>query len=344
MYIGRLGRPHRKKMKEFHTTQYLSISSAGTDGNLLFGMIDALERHLPEYETWRGNLCGVSGSSAGCIAALAIVLGLSKETRAELYDCFDVRRVVKSADVTRLVKEYGMDNGGALRDIVQNVLQRGGLSPYSTLGDIKRLLRVNFVCVGTDLMRACPIHMSSLATPDLRVDEAVFASCAVPFVFSPSRIPLRTLGRSSEDDDAMITVVDGGLVCHLPNVFEASETMFVHIERPEGDVPLNGWQDFMGQIFRCCTEQQQKACDALVCEHGTRALALRNPHPTSTTGFDLHIDASQRRLLARRGYVTTVDALKGGALMCALHDAIRLYIHTRANLIPSDPEEMPPGP
>ena len=330
-------------MREIHTTRYLSISSAGTDGNLLFGMIDALERHLPEYGRWRENLCGVAGCSAGCIAALAIVLGLSREARSELYDCFDVRRVVKSADVTRLVKEYGMDNGGALRDIVQHVLQRGGLSPYSTMGDIKRLLRINFVCVGTDLMRARPIYMSSLATPDLRVDEAVFASCAVPFVFSPSRIPLRILDRSTEDD-AMSTVVDGGLVCNLPNVFEANETMFVHIMRPEGDVPLNGWQDFVGQIFRCCTEQQQRACDALVCEHRTRALALRNPHPTSTTGFDLHIDASQRRLLARWGYVTTVDALMGGVLMCALHDAIRLYVHTRANVITSDPEEMPPGP
>ena len=303
--------------------RYVSVASAGTLGNAYFGVLDALERHMPDYEGWRQNLLGVAGCSAGCIVALSIALGLSADARAELHDMFDVRRIVGTPDVARLAKEYGVDDGRGLREAVQHMLMRGGLSAHSTLGDLRRLLRIDFVCTCTDLNAVAPVYLSSMATPHVGVCDAILASCAVPLLFCPRVVDGRQL-------------VDGCLTCSQPEAFDEGATLFVDVL---DDCPheVRGWNDYLCRVVRC----------AMIPQHAARAarrparssIHIRVPRELGTMGFDVAMEGSTRAALARCGFVGTLDALAGGRLRAALARALRAYVDARVTILLSVTEE-----
>ena len=101
--------------------------------------------------------------------------------------------------------------------MIRKVLMRGGLSAESTLGDVKRLLRQEFVCMCTDLVTGRPYALSSTQNPEVRVYDAVYASCCIPFVFTPM-------------DMGGAVLSDGCLSSDQPNVFVEEETFFVQLE------------------------------------------------------------------------------------------------------------------
>jgi len=300
-------------------TRYVSVSSAGTLGNAYFGVLDALERHMGDYEAWRQNLLGVSGCSAGCIVALSIALGLSADARAELHDMFDVRRIVGTPDVARLAKEYGVDDGRGLREAVQHMLMRGGLSAHSTLGDLRRLLRIDFVCACTDLNAVAPVYLSSMATPHVGVCDAILASCAVPLLFCPRVVDGRQL-------------VDGCLTCSQPEAFDEDATLFVDVLEDYPD-EVRGWNDYLCRVVRCAMIPQHAARAARAARRPARSIHLRVPRELGTMGFDVAMERSTRAALARCGFVGTLDALSGGRVRAALARALRAYIDARATTV-----------
>ena len=309
-------------------TRYVSVASAGTLGNAYFGVLDALERHMDDYDAWRQNLLGVAGCSAGCIAALAIALGLPAEARAELHDMFDVRRIVGAPDVARLVREYGVDDGRGLRDAVEHMLTRGGLSAQSTLGDLRRLLRIEVSFACTDLNAVAPVHLSSAATPHVTVCDAVLASCAVPLLFCPRVVDGHHL-------------VDGCIACSQPDVFEGAATLFVDVvdESPEH---IRGWNDYLCRVVRCAMIQQHRACAERATRGAHRCIHLRVPREVDTMCFDVALQRGTRAALVRCGFVGAVDALRGGRVRAGLAAAVRAYLDVRVVLIEGDGDERAP--
>ena len=88
--------------------QYVSFSSAGTNGSLFIGVIDTLEDEMgaTAFESWRRALRGVAGTSAGCFAALALALGIDRTSRNHLMTApafCDARRLVRRPDVGLLL-------------------------------------------------------------------------------------------------------------------------------------------------------------------------------------------------------------------------------------------------
>lgn len=319
-------------METVRATRYVSVSSAGTLGNAYFGVLDALEENLPAYDEWRRDLRGVAGCSAGCVMALCIALGLDKQTRREAWDMFDVQKVFRVADIALLVHRYGIDDGSALRECVQGVLERGGLHPRTSLGDLKRLLRVDFVCACTDVETSCAVHLSPSTHPDVLVCDAVVASCAMPFAICPLHVAGRTL-------------MDGCLTCRLPTVFPAAETLFVtvaHTLAPTA-VPVRGVQDMMCSVVTCSTRQQADAIETLARDHRLRFVNVdvSAAYP-SGKAMDFAMDQATRVALSHAGHVSTVDMLYEGRVAEALHTAVCEYVRCRACLVTACESEDPP--
>lgn len=311
------------------STRYVSFSSCGTLGNAYFGLLDALEDTWPDYDAWRHNLQGVAGCSAGSICGLILVLGLTREVRHELCDAIDVRRLIRVPDLTLLAREYGFDDGAGLREGVQQILMRGGLSSHSTLGDLKRLLRVEFVCTCTDLATSEAVHLSSTSTPDVRVCDAVQASCAVPFVFRPCAI-----------EGALL--LDGCMASALPNVFSPQETLFVNVEPGCSTYRIDGWPSFLSAIVRCCSAQQSNARDALLATCPSVRIVIPQEIMDLTSSFDICLEDDVKGRIIRSGYVATLEAIVPG-FRDVLERAIYSYVGNRVHVLEYEVNEGVPG-
>lgn len=222
--------------------EYVSLSSAGTKGLAYFGLLDSLEDRLQEqgrtYDEWHENLKGVAGTSSGSLVGLVILLGVCRKKREELFKIMsDVKKHI-NPDLALMVEKYGFEDGILTRRLIERVLSVGGLSTESTLGHLQKLLRKEFVCMTTNLNFGTAHALSSMSTPNVRVVDAIFASCCIPFVFTPHVV-----------DGFML--VDGCLTEDQPFVFDPSRTLFLKLSKMDDFVPINSWPDFLLSIVRC---------------------------------------------------------------------------------------------
>jgi hypothetical protein len=231
--------------------KYLSIAGAGTKGIVYTGILEAIEDMLAtegsiSYDEWRDNLLGLSGTSAGAIIALFIILGTKKEVRRKyVHMTSNMNDLIPCPDVGLLISDFGWENGDAFKTIIQGILEDSGLSANSTLGDIKRLLRKDFACVVTDLQTSNPIVLSNETEPEIRVCDAIFMSACIPFIFRPMKYKNYLL-------------VDGGLTCNLPRVFVEEETYFWYINHREFELKVENWSAFLQSIAFCSLNLQTK--------------------------------------------------------------------------------------
>ena len=303
--------------------KYLSFSSAGTLGNAYFGLVDALQKHMPDYEEWRSELKGVAGCSAGCLCALLVVLGLNKTQRDRLVSIADPRTLVQNLDINLLVNKFAFDDGSTLRGVVQEMLAQGGLASTSTLSDIKRLLRIDLTCACTDLTTSTPVYLNATTAPDVRVCDAVVASCALPLVYRPM-----------EWGDAKL--VDGCLTDNLPNVFDETQTAFFYLHPDEG--PRRGvetWMAYIGAILRC-------GCAGRPLPPNAVPIVIHRSVMQKTQIFDLNLRDDVKELIIRAGHHTAVDHVLEGRLSRGVHALLRVYLKKRSHITECDSEETPP--
>lgn len=294
-----------------------------------FGMIDALERGMHNYAEWRQQLRGVVGTSAGSLCALVIALGLDADARRHiLSDVMDVQNVLRRMDISLLATNFGMDDGHGLRDGVHAILTRGGLSVDSTLGDLKRLLRIEFVCVCTDLSTSSRICLASSTHPHVRVCDAVCASCAIPFVFCPVRI------------DGYV-LADGALTCRLADdVFPKENTMFVEITSQEKKEPIQDWMSFLSGVLSCCMKHQDEHTHSLCdSEHG---LCIFVPPFVTSSVFDITLDENTRHSIVQTGFVVTLDHILKKRLISTVVLALRTYTKFALSSVDVMEDEQPP--
>ena len=279
--------------------KYVCLSSAGTRGIVFLGFLEGIEDHLQQngiaLETWHEQLKGVAGTSAGAIAGLVLLLGLSREKRNRIFSNLSDARKHIHPDFALLLRNYGWEDGCGLRASIQNILMEGGLAPESTLGDLKRLMRKEFVCMSTDLHTSQSVKLSSTTTPDMKVVDAVFASCCVPFVFTPVKWK-----------DYMLT--DGCLTQDLPNPFPETETLFLKMAAIHSDHLVADWATFLQSIVRCSSTVQEHRWDRIQAEHSNRAIAVKMVGDAmQIPSLDMQQDTNAAVLLFRTGYATALN-------------------------------------
>ena len=279
------------------TERYLVFGGGGTHGVTYLGALSALERARGmDCSLW--DLAGVAGTSAGSVAALMVLLGLSHDTRHRLTRALsDMTSVVPCPDLHLFYRSFGWDGGARFRALLQEALQEGGLSPEATLADVRRLVRREFACVCTDLVACAPVVLSATTYPKMRVVDAVYASCCVPFLF----VPLQVDGR---------VFVDGCLTRNVPtDLFPPEETLVVCLDPHAVHVPENLAQ-YANAVVRCSTIAQYRAIDASV----RRLAIVSTGDPTFHRSMSDAVFAS----MYADGYACALDFARGGGLIRAV--------------------------
>lgn len=306
-------------MQTLNDVRYISFASAGTRGAMYVGVFDSLEEHCRlhgiDYETWRQDILGLAGTSAGSIAALIFALGLSRDVRHTLTrSIVNMRAILRNPDIGLLLGHFGLEDGRTFKAHIEGILTQGGLSGTSTLGDMKRLLRVDFVCVCTNLHTGAPMYLSASSHPSMCVCDAIFASCCIPFVFSPQRV-----------DNVM--VVDGCLSCALPNVFCEETTLFVRPDSNHGCDGLHNWSAFLHSLIQCASYAQYEQIRSIVARNPDRYLFIGTTTTLSSTlPFDINLTQDMLDALVHSGYVSTLNWLLRGRLFDAVATAVQAYL------------------
>jgi hypothetical protein len=275
--------------------RYVSFSSAGTNASLFIGVMDTLEDEMgaAAYETWRRSLRGVSGTSAGCFAALSLALGINRSVRNRLMTAptfCDARFLVRRPDIGLLLSDFGIDNGDGIRDAAAQLLEAGGISASLTLGGLRRLVDIDIVFVTTSVVHKKAVHLCAATHPQLRVVDALYASAAIPLLYTPFYM--------SPD----MPFIDGCMTQSLPDVFVSTETLYVEYVFQEAANTVTTLQDYVSSLAMF-TGMTADACEA-------------RPHhiriPLIGAGFDFGVNVDRVKHVHYTGMICTRDWLQGG--------------------------------
>lgn len=312
--------------------RYVSCSSGGTQGFLQLGAIAALETYMGSsaFSTWRSSLKGVSGCSAGCFTALAILLGVTMD---QLQGAFPFEHFLShlTRDIHSIANHLGVSSTDIIVDSAGRILEYGGLSPSITLEHLYRFTRVDCKFVCTSLSRRCRVYLSHESHPHVRVVDAIAASCCIPGVFQPVCI----------EGDRM---VDGCLLESIPVPFPMLQTLYIVVGIDDGGTyGKNGELDapsYMQALLSILTrygEQQSRLPP-------NRCILV---HDSSVT-FNPFVNEDDATNVRFHGFLQTLSFLTLGnaqALVHVLRHCIVMYIRMSVciDLTTSDGEEVPPS-
>lgn len=182
----------------------LVCSGGGIKGLAFLGALRALEEHQPV-----ADLTGFAGSSSGAITAGLLAVRCPIERLGEILATTDFERFKDDSfgvirDTYRVFEEYGYYKGDYFRDWyaallddqtgVTDITFKGVFDTYGT--DLK--------ITTSNLNRQRGQVYDHVATPDMKVVDAVRASMSIPLFFKCAR---------NDDNDVL---VDGGLLNNYP--------------------------------------------------------------------------------------------------------------------------------
>lgn len=274
--------------------QYISCGGGGTKGIMYFGMLSALEEHLPNVigmtlSEYLQQILGFAGTSVGALASLMLLLNLSPERAHDVFapQLASMRTIMPRPDLSMLVTMYGLDDGQALRDLIHTALRAGGICEDATFNDIRRLLKRDYVCVATDVHTKNPVYFSVHTTPNMKIVDAVYMSMCIPFVFVPMH-----------HHDRMC--VDGSLSHNVPRYFADDLTLFIDFDQPEQATKVENLNDYIMAIFGMTT-------DTSFAYREHEHLLLRLP-TTMANEYAMNFDVSPTTTLMRIhcGYASTL--------------------------------------
>lgn len=231
-----------------------------------------------------------AGSSIGALIAAAHVTGTSEAIlgrRARALRRRDLFRINHVGMLLERMRSPAIYLEEPLRDLVRSVV------PHVRFDDLATPLHVNTVDLerGTQIVWGLPGHR------DVYIDEAVYASCALPGFFPPGRVDGRTC-------------VDGGTVDNLPVTAVAPFVdAIIAVDVGNSDVEADarvGTAGFASISMRAATVMMH-ALQALPLEHwaGPPLLLIR-PRVSHFGWFAF--DACDELITA--GYEATVEALR----------------------------------
>lgn len=273
-----------------HRLQYISFSSSGFHGFVFDGVLRALEDHVPDFDNWQRSVRGVAGTSGGAIAALVFALGIPREQRRTvLGQLTDVTNIFRCPNISLMWNEFGIEDGEGLRSTLRDMLRIGGLSPTSTLADLRRLLRIDISFSAHSMLTGKAVRLTAETFPSMPVADAVFASCCIPLMFAPSR---------SEDG---VVLCDGAFSEYIPQVYPMEHTLHIYLPPTTVLAGLLTWTDFLRSFLLTTIAHQASALQDLEAHANTVHVA----HPLLDTIDSMQpgVAADTAAMIAHCGYV-----------------------------------------
>jgi predicted acylesterase/phospholipase RssA len=137
------------------------------------------------------NIKEVSGVSAGAWLGFMISCGLTmKKIEKLVLDLeFSVVRNLSPDAILGFPETFGMDDGSHMRLFLETILKIIlKLDPAIRFQDLKN--KINFRCWASDLNTLTIREFSLEKTPTVKIVDALYASMAIPFYFTPSKDPI----------------------------------------------------------------------------------------------------------------------------------------------------------
>ena len=233
-------------MERLTSARYLSFCSAGTQGYMHVGALDAIEDLLGDaHDAWFEGVEGIVGCSSGCLAMLMFALGMCAEERRAILRTLRMDRVFDTSDLAGVPEHFGAFTLVELRRVLCRILEQYGMSATVTFERFYRFTRRNCVVVTSNVTRMEEELMSHRTHPRVAVVDAVCASCAIPFVFRPVRI-----------GDCLYS--DGNVCQGIPDIFDPRATLFFVIGNSEEQTGEMSWPRFSVNLFSMITRTQSK--------------------------------------------------------------------------------------
>ena len=214
--------------------QVVVFSGGGTRGIAFAGALEELRLRGIDWGLRCPKLHTAAGCSIGAMMALLVCLGFSAHELSQLVlnTPFDHLVSLDPMHILRVLTEglLGLDPGHVLREFLAKQICRKTTLDVSqamrlTLGQLAEKTGMSLVCVATNLETRQPIIMSSRATPDVIVVDAVQASMALPPLFRPVEIQ-------------GVLCSDGGIVNNFPiNLFDEDEVLGLRLSSTPQTLP-----------------------------------------------------------------------------------------------------------
>ena len=203
------------------------------------------------------NVKQVSGVSAGAWLAFMIACGLTMKFIEKLVvDLeFGIVRNISPDAFIGFPETFGLDDGSNLKKFLESIMKIViKIDPDITFLGLTK--KIKFKCWATDLNTRSIREFSVEKTPNVRIIEALHASMAIPFYFTP--VPDPETGHMLSDGG-----IQGAMPIHHLTEDECNECLAIGFckEKPfpkEGEVPSD-LMGFMGSIFSCLTHSRNEA-------------------------------------------------------------------------------------
>jgi NTE family protein len=258
----------------------LALEGAGVRGIAYAGAI----RYLEEYQML-DSIKNVGGTSAGAIAALAIVLGYkSDEIEDLIYNTkiqkFNDGRFLFVGGIARLNRKYGWYRGKAFTRWLEKVIEAKTDNADITFLQLHNKGFKDLYVTGSSLNHQKLLVFSYKSYPNMKVKDAVRISMSIPLYFEAVIIDSAgNVLRKSSASNYHDLVVDGGFTGNFPiAIFDSTyvsngqttrianpKTLALRIDTPEqirydslggglAPIPITSFRNYVGAFYNYVIE------------------------------------------------------------------------------------------
>lgn len=231
------------------------------------------------------------GCSAGSYCALVGALGCSSQWIRDLVQHLDISAfaAIEEDTVINFLDQYGVTSGSTGMQLMKRFIDtwEPGISKWTFADLSAKRPGITLTIIATNLTEGRLKLFSATETPDVLIFDAIRASCAVPFFFTPSK------------DTNGDLLCDGAALEVYPwsSVVDKARTLVVVCSDTEisGRKPIQNPIRSVGDYLTSLMNLMMKSKSS---ENPRHWIAVNN----STIGFlDFHITAEKRMLLFEEG-------------------------------------------
>jgi predicted acylesterase/phospholipase RssA len=151
----------------------LVLSGGGQKGMSAVGAIEEFHRHFQVLDTIRV----FAGTSIGAILCAAFCTG---STPLDLLELTNSNPFCHEYDILSFEKTFGVDTGSGLRGFIRHLLKDAATMTFEA---VKRRYGKDLIVCATNLRTRSPVYFSASTSPNLVLETALYASCAIPVLF-----------------------------------------------------------------------------------------------------------------------------------------------------------------
>lgn len=161
-----------------------------TSGGILGVTYGGIFRCMEERGISLDSFTEIYGTSIGALVGLLVMCNMSYVNIRRLLQQLPVKKLfqVTSEGLIGFADYQGIDRGLGLRSICNHILTRTFRNSSITFGELGQRTGKHFVVNATNVRKGEEVIFGTIETPDIKVEDAVLASAAIPFLYAPVRI------------------------------------------------------------------------------------------------------------------------------------------------------------